>query len=97
MEVVDTPRSSRRDTDLSPHSAHPVTPSGASLAPAFARSALPRERVRSLAQMRCAAIFALALLLGSERTHFGHCKTEAIDPCGHLTGEWSAVNRSVAS
>ena len=24
-------------------------------------------------------------------------KTDAIDPCGHLTGEWSAVNRSVAS
>ena len=24
-------------------------------------------------------------------------KTDAIDPCSHLTGEWSAVNRSVAS
>ena len=55
MEVVDTPRSSRRDTDLSPHSAHPVTPSGASLAPAFARSALPRERVRSLTRTGHAA------------------------------------------
>jgi hypothetical protein len=50
-----------------------------------------------LAQMRCAAMSALALLLGGERTHLGHCKTDAIDLCDHLTGEWSAVNRSVAS
>jgi hypothetical protein len=30
-----------------------------------------------------------------KRTHLGHCKTDAIG--GHLTGEWSAVNRFVAS
>jgi hypothetical protein len=50
-----------------------------------------------MAQMRCAAMSALALLLGDERPHLGNCKTDAIEPCGHLTGEWSAVNRSVAS
>jgi hypothetical protein len=38
-----------------------------------------------------------SLLLGDERAISEIAKTDAIDPCGHLTGEWSAVNRSVAS
>jgi hypothetical protein len=30
----------------------------------------------------------LSAAIGDERPHLGNCKTDSIEPCGHLTGEW---------